>query len=83
MNKLSVLLLALFNFTTTSAEDNVYIQCEDTCNHIHGIDISHYQGQVFWEIIGENTKMAYVYIKATEGGDRIDPRYARNIELTL
>ena len=81
MNKLSVLLLALFGFTTTSAQDNVYIQCEDTCNHIHGIDISHYQGQVFWEIIGENTKMAYVYIKATEGGDRIDPQYARNIEL--
>ena len=25
--------------------------------------------------------MAYVYIKATEGGDRIDPRYERNIEL--
>ena len=27
------------------------------------------------------TKMAYVYLKATEGGDRIDARYERNIEL--
>ena len=58
-----------------------YIQCEDTCGHIHGIDLSHYQGQVFWETVGENTKMTYVYLKATEGGDRIDERYERNIEL--
>lgn len=58
-----------------------YRQCEDTCNHIHGIDLSHYQGEVFWETVGENTKTAYVYLKATEGGDRIDDRYERNIEL--
>ena len=58
-----------------------YLQCEDTCDHVHGIDLSHYQGQVFWETVGENTKMAYVYLKATEGGDRIDERYERNIEL--
>ena len=58
-----------------------YVQCEDTCSHIHGIDISHYQGNVFWETIGENTNMAYVYIKATEGGDRIDNKYERNIDL--
>ena len=60
---------------------NPYLQCEDTCKHVHGIDLSHYQGEVFWETVGENTKMAYVYLKATEGGDRIDERYERNIEL--
>jgi len=60
---------------------NPYLMCEDTCNHVHGIDLSHYQGEVFWETVGENTKMAYVYLKATEGGDRIDARYERNIEL--
>lgn len=60
---------------------NPYIQCEDTCSHVHGIDMSHYQGEVFWETVGDNTKMAYVYLKATEGGDRIDPRFERNIEL--
>lgn len=57
------------------------LQCEDTCSHVHGIDLSHYQGQVFWEHVGANTKMAYVYLKATEGGDRIDDRYERNIQL--
>ena len=59
----------------------MYEQCEDTCNHVHGIDLSHYQGEVFWETVGENTKMAYVYLKATEGGDRIDERYENNIIL--
>ena len=58
-----------------------YIMCEDTCEHVHGIDLSHYQGEVFWETVGQRTKMAYVYLKATEGGDRIDARYERNIEL--
>ena len=57
------------------------LQCEDTCSHVHGIDLSHYQGQVFWEHVGQNLKMAYVYLKATEGGDRIDDRYERNIQL--
>lgn len=58
-----------------------YVQCEDTCSHIHGIDISHYQGNVFWETVGENTNMAYVYLKATEGGNNIDDKYERNIDL--
>ena len=58
-----------------------FLQCEDTCGHIHGIDLSRYQGDVFWETVGENTKMTYVYLKATEGGDRIDPKFERNINL--
>ena len=37
-------------------------QCEDSCSHIHGIDLSHYQGEVFWDVIGDNTHMAYVYV---------------------
>ena len=60
---------------------NPFLQCEDTCEHVHGIDLSHYQGEVFWEIIGENSKMSYVYLKATEGGDRIDAQYERNIDM--
>lgn len=61
--------------------DRRQMQCEDTCNHIHGIDLSHYQGEVFWEHIGNNTRMTYVYLKATEGGDNIDARYKRNIDM--
>lgn len=55
------------------------VECEDTCSHIHGIDLSHYQGNVFWEAVGE-ANVAYVYIKATEGGDHIDRKYKQNID---
>ena len=57
------------------------VECEDTCSHIHGIDISHYQGNVFWDAIGENSKMRYVYLKATEGGSNVDSKYKENIDL--
>lgn len=73
-------LLGLIYFTPSFAQ-NSDVQCEDTCSHVHGIDLSHYQGEVFWEAIGDNSKMAYVYLKATEGGDRIDDMYEQNIEL--
>ena len=80
MNRFIVIILSLLSFISANAQ-NSNVQCEDTCTHIHGIDLSHYQGNVFWEIIGDNTKMAYVYLKATEGGDNRDDKYIRNIEL--
>lgn len=72
--------LGSFLFVPVVAQ-NTMVQCEDTCSHVHGIDLSHYQGEVFWEAIGDNSKMAYVYLKATEGGDRVDDMYEQNIEL--
>ena len=91
MKKLIVFSTILFLFVIRmQAQDTLVVSappvvsnvlCEDTCSHIHGIDLSHYQGQVFWETVGDNTKMAYVYLKATEGGDRIDATFERNIEL--
>lgn len=36
---------------------------------------------MFWETIGDNSKMAYVYLKATEGGTNVDSRYKQNIDL--
>ena len=80
MNRFIDIILSLLSFISANAQ-NSNVQCEDTCSHIHGIDLSHYQGNVFWEIIGDNTKMAYVYLKATEGGDNRDDKYVRNIEL--
>jgi len=79
MRKLFIYIFLLLPLTVMAQDP--YIQCEDTCEHIHGIDLSHYQGEVFWETIGENTHMAYAYLKATEGGDRIDETYERNIQL--
>ncbi|MCD8289607.1 MAG: glycoside hydrolase family 25 protein [Prevotella sp.] len=60
---------------------NADVLCEDTCRHIHGIDLSHYQGNVFWEEVGRNMKINYVYLKATEGATNIDDRYEENIRM--
>lgn len=82
MKRLLALLSIICLTLSVAAQDEwLYELCEDTCKHVHGIDISHYQGDVFWDAVGDNHKMAYVYLKATEGGDRIDDRYAMNIRL--
>lgn len=65
----------------TQHDVNPFRTCEDTCNHVHGIDVSHYQNEVFWQAVGDDTNMSYVYLKASEGVDNVDPRYGRNIEL--
>jgi len=75
------ILFLLLTLCSINAKAQFRYECEDTCTHIHGIDLSHYQGTVFWEAVGANAKMAYVYLKATEGGDNIDSRYAENIKL--
>ncbi len=79
---LFIICITFFNLQHVTAQtSDSYIQCEDTCRHIHGIDLSRYQGDVFWENVGDNSKMAYVYLKATEGGSHIDVTYEKNIEL--
>ncbi|MCH4147282.1 MAG: glycosyl hydrolase family 25 [Prevotella sp.] len=77
MKRIIFLIICLSSMLSMNAQ----VECEDTCSHIHGIDLSHYQGNVFWEAIGDNSKMAYVYLKATEGGDRVDDKYKENIEI--
>jgi lysozyme len=82
MKRLTGILLSIITSVTVAYAQGINtIQCEDTCTHIHGIDLSHYQGKVFWDAIGDNAKMAFVYLKATEGGDHIDRTYEENIRL--
>lgn len=46
-----------------------------------GLDISRHQGKIHWdELVEENPKLRFVYIKATEGSSVIDPFYKRNFE---
>lgn len=77
------IILSIITLTLSCVAHAQYIQvqCEDTCNHIHGMDVSHYQGNVFWETIGNNSRLYFVYLKASEGGDNIDRRYLENIEM--
>jgi lysozyme len=44
---------------------------------IHGVDVSRYQGNVDWMAVHDGG-VKFAYIKATEGGDRIDPKFLQN-----
>jgi lysozyme len=44
---------------------------------VRGIDISHHQGEIDWDALGRSD-FDFVYMKATEGGDFRDPRFAEN-----
>lgn len=44
---------------------------------VHGIDVSKYQGDIDWPTVRDGG-VAFAYIKATEGGDRVDTRFAEN-----
>jgi len=45
--------------------------------YIQGVDVSHHQGAVDWPTLAADN-VAFVYIKATEGADHIDSRFAYN-----
>ncbi len=41
---------------------------------IHGIDVSRYQGDIDWRT-ARDAGVSFAYIKATEGGDHVDPMF--------
>jgi len=52
---------------------------------IHGIDVSHHQGTIDWEVLCnratiDECPIRFVMIKATEGANRIDSRFKYNFE---
>ncbi len=44
---------------------------------IKGIDVSKYQGPIDWATV-RASGVSFAYVKATEGGDRVDDRFAEN-----
>jgi len=44
---------------------------------VRGIDVSHYQGTINWTEVASGG-ISFAYIKATEGGNFVDPRFAEN-----
>lgn len=48
---------------------------------VHGTDVSKYQGDIDWDAAHANG-VSFAFIKATEGGDRIDEKFARNFSGT-
>lgn len=50
----------------------------NTNTNVHGIDVSHYQGRINWDEVAKDSKVNYVYLKATEGINYIDDTYNYN-----
>ena len=44
---------------------------------VQGIDVSYWQGDIDWRKVGD-AGIQFAYIKATEGGDRVDPKFLDN-----
>jgi len=49
---------------------------------IHGIDVSNYQENIYWDTVKAmkvgDIRLGFVFIKATEGLDDVDPKFSRN-----
>lgn len=46
----------------------------------NGIDVSHYQDSINWKKVAKNTKIEFVYVKATEGATVVDRMYKYNMK---
>ncbi len=44
---------------------------------VHGIDVSHYQAHINWDIIADQ-KIDFAFVKATEGAEHIDSLFTNN-----
>ena len=62
-----------------AAQPKVRKTTNTTTTDFDGIDVSKYQGNINWGELKKNPKIKFVYIKATEGSDYIDPTYLDNI----
>ncbi len=58
-----------------ASERDIYPTADDF--QIHGIDVSKYQGDIDWNAV-RNSGVKFVWIKATEGGDYLDEKFAQN-----
>ena len=58
--------------------------CMPAGYRVHGIDVSHYQGDIDWKMLEQTRQgqfpIQFIFMKATEGGDYTDDRFAANFD---
>ena len=79
---LSICILCVTIFCTIWSLYNIinstYPQKERTTflsDDYNGIDVSKYQGKIDWKKVSSDSKIQFVYIKATEGAGQVDNKY--------
>lgn len=60
------------NETIDWSNDSIYTDMPD------GIDLSHHQNDIEWQVVGAHPTVKFVYLKATEGATHQDKRYKRH-----
>lgn len=45
---------------------------------IQGIDVARFQNDILWDKVAVNGGIRFAFIKATEGGDLLDPKFKKN-----
>jgi lysozyme len=49
----------------------------DARRSVRGVDVSHWQGSIDWTAV-RGDGITFAFIKASEGGDLVDPQFSRN-----
>ena len=61
-----------------------YGVCLPCSYNVHGIDISHYQGDIDWKLLASQRAgefpLRFIFLKATEGGDHGDDTFRANFD---
>ncbi|MCD7923691.1 MAG: glycoside hydrolase family 25 protein [Bacteroides sp.] len=61
-----------------------YGECMPSGFHVHGIDVSHYQGTINWKMLTQTRQgkfpIHFVFMKASEGGDYGDRAFIANFD---
>lgn len=81
-----VVMIVMFPIFVSDGHDNPTIErgtyIIPTDNTIHGIDVSRHNGSIAWEHVKDhklvNKDLHFAVIKATEGGDLVDPFFKMN-----
>ncbi len=68
---------AVFALLATAACDDLPTGPAPVDGPLPGIDVSHWQGAIDWDAVAADG-VEFAFIKATEGGDYVDPRFAAN-----
>lgn len=69
--------LAAVALLATAACDDLSTGPVPDEDRLPGIDVSHWQGRIDWARVADDG-IAFAYIKATEGGDYVDPQFVAN-----
>jgi lysozyme len=77
LNGVAALILAVLALAGCAIVSEGEASLPPVGENARGIDVSYYQGDIDWPAV-RSDGYVFAYLKATEGGDRVDERFAQN-----